>query len=155
MIWFQKKILVFTSLILIFSSCSQETKEESKNQKEESNIVPKIEIGVSKNEIISNLEADGFVLNDQILTKTDEKLHQNIEIFGETDVLAWKSRWEGDSESIKVFLKRLLNVLKTDYPEIKGENNYFACRYKTEKEEMILELIIWENQIELIHRKGH
>ena len=149
-----RKIFLFINLNLILLSCSSEPNLQQ-DSSEENNLVPNIQIGASKKDTEAQLIKNGYQLNDDKLTKISVNLDHSIILTGNKSISSWKAYWKGDPENLERFLKRLKNILTAYFPELKGSNGYYACRYKKNNEEFLLELFIWENKIELTHRKGH
>lgn len=145
---------IFLCISLLISCSSEENKSEIEKKQ-----------NLSYSELIYGLKIDEPIdpIEDILIEKGLKKSKNGFEgefegidvcinLSGARKIGYWKIKWSGNKKRINSFSKRLINVLKTEYSALQGENNYYSCRFKSGNSLVILELTIWDDKIELINR---
>lgn len=152
MISYWTKISLCISFFFIGCSADQNKDDFIEEHLNYSDLTYGLKIDQKTSKTIKKLENLGLEKTDTGFEDKNHQLNISINLSGYGKIDFWKIEWKGKNDVIKTFSKRLLNVLKTEYPEIQGSENYYAHRFQSGNAQVILELIIWEDRIELTNR---
>ncbi|MEZ4936100.1 MAG: hypothetical protein R2799_00750 [Crocinitomicaceae bacterium] len=150
--WSKKIIFLCISIFLL--GCSSEvTSSEPKEQELTLEMLNYgLQIGADYDSTLLELEKRGFIQENDYFKGVFQNLSVQIIVSGPHKISSWKIIWKGENKDILAFSKQLENVLKTNYADLAGSNNYYSARFRSINTEVILECIIWEDKIELVNR---